>query len=174
MQAREGCVQDNIVRPAFKTVDGGNAEASIITEDVQAKFDALTLADFDALKLSDPKYGDLEIGKLTDDECLQFVRFHTAINLHKLAEREVGGAQLEALGAGIRSGKISMDTGPVDADDITDHESITDYFRLSSYCSYYRAVFYHNLSMRLGHWEYTLGIRTHRRIVRAKRRYGAQ
>ena len=165
---------DKIIRPTFGTIEGGKADTAPNTfygEDIDAKIAAISVADFDTIKLSEPKYGDHELSKLTDDECVQFARFHAVMNLHKEVSRELGGSQLEMLGAGIRSGKIDMEKGPADAENFIDHDLATDYFRLLSYLDFYKDTFYHGLYLRLGNWEYSLGIRTHRRIVRAKRRY---
>ena len=163
---------EKIVRPNFNVVGGSKSIIQEGDNDIATILEKVSMADFTSLKLSEPKYGDVEIGVLTDEECILFARFHTVTMRHKEISREVGGAQIEKIGAGIRTGEIDPEKGPVDGEIFLDHDLLKEYFRILSFLDYSRAAFTHTIQLRIpGNWEYKLGVRTKRRIFRAQRRY---
>lgn len=127
---------------------------------------------FEDLDLKDTQYGDELLGVLDDAQADRFVRIHNLHSEMRVLDREAGGAMFEALGRDIRAGKL--DQPSENGYELAQHVSpatMKKAFALKAESDALKATFFYELGQQFDAHDYTIMIRSQRRVVRNKRKW---
>jgi hypothetical protein len=127
--------------------------------------------DIDELPLSEVQYGEELLGELTADEVVLFLAYYQANSEAQALDREIGGGLLMTLGQDIKSGKATAHENGYDLEKNIDPDLAQDAFRANALAAKAKADFFWAIGERFHSHDWMLGVRTKRRIVKAKRKY---
>ena len=125
----------------------------------------------DSLELQEPQRGEQIIGTMTEEECAIFVSFYEAKSIADKVNRKLSGTVLRGMGAAIEEENEEEFFTGGGLNDSLDKELAVTFFREQRRADYLKNRLYWMLGERFGVHDYSVGIRSKRRVVKGQRKW---
>lgn len=153
----------NVIIPAAFAEKMGKEKFQELTQQGSVTYD---ISEFDSYDVKEVAYGEKVVGTLTNDEAMLYIAIRKAHEDMMETNRHISSELLIKSGEAIRD-RVEKQSG----ESFVDEEQAKLFFKKQAYKEYLIALLGWQIAERLNEHDYTLEVRSNRRIVQAYRKW---